>query len=184
MQAISRREWLCPLAWMLAFGVSASAAVPVEELPPPSVATLDEPPEVPAMNSKPDMPSASWSLQGERGQYFFFSEVAVADYTWEGRRHIVLLDQDDPAQLKRVDPHFLYYHERASGNRWAIGRFPNINQDYVVYFQPFNGAKVWTRFQQAHLHRDDERSLLPIDAVFLVESQPTTVIQAEQTCGH
>lgn len=184
MKAFTRHEWLCSLAWILVFGALASAEVPVEELPRPNVAASDESQEMPATNIKPNVPPASWSLKGQRGQHFFFSDLAVADYTWGGRRHIALLDQDDFAQLKRVDPYFLYYHERESGNRWAIGRFPTMSQDYVVYFQPLDGAKVWIRFQQAYLHRDDERSPLPIEAVFVVESQPTTMILVEPTCGH
>ena len=140
----------------------------------------------PSRRQGPDaiIPSAGWSLKGERGQHFFVSEVAVADYTWEGQRHIVLLDQDNPALEERTDPNFLYYHERETGNRWAIGRYPSSSQDYVLYYQPSNGPKVWTRFHRAHLSRNDDRSVIVVDAIVVIESPATVSIQTEPTCGY
>jgi hypothetical protein len=177
------RQWRWLLAWALVGSAAASADDSVEELPRPRSATTADVQTEPATSGRRDIPSAGWSLKGERGQHFFISEVAVADYTWEGQRHIVLLDQDNPALKERTDPNFLYYHERETGNRWAIGRFPSNSQDYVLYFQPSNGPKVWTRFHRAHLSRNDDCSVVVVEAIVVIESPATVSIQTEPTCG-
>ena len=151
------RQWRWLLAWALVSSAAASADEPVEELPRPRSATTADVQTEPATSARRDFSSAGWSLKGERGQHLFVNDAAVADYTWEGKRHIVLLDQDNLALQERSDPCFLYYHERETGNRWAIGRYPLSGQDYILYFQPLNGPKVWTRFHRAHLSRNDDR---------------------------
>jgi hypothetical protein len=95
----------------------------------------------------------------------------------------VLLEQDAPAQEKQTSPYFLYYHERKTGNRWAIGRFPSAIEEYLLYFQPLSGPKVWVRFQQARLSRTDDPSVVTVDAIPVIESPQVTIIQVEPTCG-
>lgn len=181
-QTMRQCRWF--LAWVLIRSVAATADDKVEELPRPRPAPTADIQTEPATSARRDIPSAGWSLKGERGQHFFVSGVAVADYTWEGQRHIVLLDEDNPARQERTDPYFLYYRERETGNRWAIGRYPSSSQDYPLYFQPLNGPKFWTRFHRAHLSRNDERSFIMVDTVVVIESPTTVSVQTEPTCGH
>jgi hypothetical protein len=182
--SLQTRQWLWLLTWALVSSAAVSADDSAEELPRPRSATTADVQTEPATNARRDIPSQGWSLKGERGQHLFVSEVAVADYTWDGQRHIVLLDQDNPALQERSDPYFLYYHERETDNRWAIGRYPSSGQDYVLYFQPADGPKVWTRFHRAHLSRNDDRSVVVVDAIVVIDSPVTVSIQAEPTCGY
>ena len=182
--SLTTRQWRWFLAWALVSSVAASADDQVEELPRPRSATTADVQTEPETSARRDMPSGGWSLKGERGQHFFVNEVAVADYTWEGQRHIILLDEDNVALQGRTDPYFLYYRERETGNRWAIGRYPSSSQDYVLYFQSLNGPKVWTRFHRAHLSRNDDRSVIVVDAIVVIESPATMSIRTEPTCGH
>jgi hypothetical protein len=172
------------LAWTLVSSVAAGADDPVEELLRPRSATTADVQTELATSARREFPSAGWSLKGERGQHLFVNDAAVADYTWEGKRHIVLLDQENLALQERSDPYFLYYRERETSNRWAIGRYPSNSQDYVLYFQPSNGPKVWTRFHRAHLSRNDDRSVIVVDAIIVIESPATVSIQTEPTCGY
>lgn len=178
------RQWRWFLACALVSSAAAGADDPVEELPRPRPATTADVQTEPATSARRDIPSAGWSLKGERGQHLFVNDAAVADYTWEGKRHIVLLDQDNPALEERTDTNFLYYHERETGNRWAIGRYPSSSQDYVLYYQPSNGPKVWTRFHRARLSRNEDRSVIVVDAIVVIESPATVSIQTEPTCGY
>ncbi len=177
------RQWRWFLAWALISSATVHADDPVEELPRPRTATTTDVQTEPATSARRDILSPGWSLKGARGQHLFVNDAAVADYTWEGKRHIVLLDEDNPALEERTDPYFLYYHERETGNRWAIGRYPSSSQDYVLYFQPSNGPKVWTRFHRAHLSRNDDRSVVVVEAIVVMESPAIVSIQTEPTCG-
>ena len=171
------------LTWVLVRSTGVDANGPAEELPPPSAAAAHEAGAESATIPSRDVPSAGWSLKGELGQHIFINDVAVADYTWEGRRHIVLLDQDRLPQQGPSDPYYLYFHERETGNRWAIGRYPSAAQDYAVYFQSFDGPKVWTRFQRARLSRNEDRSVIAVGPI-VIESPSVELFQAEPMCGH
>jgi hypothetical protein len=108
-----------------------------------------------------------WSLAGPRGRFYFFGGLAVADYAYQGDRRIVTLQQEEPTLLPKPDEKFLYYHELASGNRWAVGREPLASGSYIIYFQLREAAKsaaaglassksaapqkTWQEFQRAHL---------------------------------
>lgn len=110
-----------------------------------------------------------WVLSGPRGRHYFFGGLAVADYSLPGARRIVTLQQEEPTLLPKVDPHFLYYRELQSGNRWAVAREPLSDGTYVVYFQrkkppeepafsatsapvvTTNTTKAWKEFQRARL---------------------------------
>ena len=153
----------------------------VEELPPPRAAMTPDSEREPSPSDTRENSPEGWSLKGARGQHLFVGDVAMADYTWEGRRHIALLEQD-PEQQTQSDPHFLYYHERQTGNRWAIGRYPSVHQAYASYYQPAGGPKVLTRFQEARLGRTNDRSLVSTSAIVVVESPIETVIEIEPKC--
>ncbi|MCE9526767.1 MAG: hypothetical protein K8R36_12020 [Planctomycetales bacterium] len=95
--------------------------------------------EVPAEETEPvvvgNMEHSGWVLSGPRGRHYFFGGLAVADYVSQGERRIVTLQQEEPTLLPKPDPHFLYYRELQSGNRWAIAREPLSDNTYVVFFQ-------------------------------------------------
>ncbi|MFN0020626.1 MAG: hypothetical protein ACKVP0_20400 [Pirellulaceae bacterium] len=110
-----------------------------------------------------------WVLSGPRGRHYFFGGLAIADYAMQGERRIVTLQQEEPTLLPKPDPHFLYYRELQSGNRWAIAREPLSDGTYVVYFQQKKSlgeaassatsapvtttdiSKAWKVFQRARL---------------------------------
>ena len=110
-----------------------------------------------------------WVLSGPRGRHYFFGGLAVADYSLQGGRRIVTLQQEEPTLLPKPDPHFLYYRELQSGNRWAVAREPLSDGTYVVYFQrkmspeepafsatsapvvTTDTTKAWKVFQRARL---------------------------------
>jgi hypothetical protein len=183
MSRTTRQGW-----WFLACTLASSAAAgienPVEELPRPTPAAAADVQSEPATSSRRDNSATGWSLKGEGGQHFFVNDVAVADYTWKGQRHIVQLDRDNPAREDGNDPYFVYYRERETGNRWAIGRYPSSSQDYAVYFQPSNRPKVWTRFHRARMSRNDDRSAIVVDAIVVIESPATVSIPTEPRCGN
>lgn len=79
---------------------------------------------------------SGWGLVGSGGRHYVFGGLAVADYLRSGQRHIVTLQQEEPTLLPKPDENFLYYRELGSGHRWAIGRYPQADETYLVYFQP------------------------------------------------
>lgn len=104
-----------------------------------------------------------WVLSGSRGRHYFFGGLAVADYSYQGERQIVTLQQEEPTLLPKPDPHFLYYRELESGHRWAVAREPLTDGTYVVFYQrkgtekSADPKKAWKEFQRAHLEwkKDD-----------------------------
>jgi hypothetical protein len=142
--------------------MAARASQPVEELPPPASARPEAGAE--AKDPQEEVPPVGWELEGQRGRHYFFGPVAIADYRREGRR-IVMLRQEDGAEHLRPDPAFLYYREIDSGHRWAFGRRPTAAGRYVVYFQPADGD-AWLFFHEARLHfeESDGKQAAPLSA--------------------
>jgi hypothetical protein len=105
---------------------------------------------------------SGWGLVGAGGRHYVFGGLAVADYVRSGQRHIVTLQQEEPSLLAKPDDNFLYYRELGAGNRWAIGRHPQADEMYLVYFQPqaelpsageskAPARPKWTLFHRARL---------------------------------
>lgn len=92
-----------------------------------------------------------WSLSGPRAKHYIFGGLAVADYTWQGKRRIVTL-QEHIDQLK-PDEDYLYYRELRDGNWWAFRKHPWPDRTYSVWFRAADaprGAK-WERLHMARL---------------------------------
>jgi len=155
---------------LLAAPAWAIADDPVEELPPPKSETsvLVKPKHV---ASEPQL--SGWGLVGPSGRHYFIGAQGLADYLRGGQRHIVALEQEDPAHHASPDPNYLYYRETLAGHRWAIGRQPGADRSYSVYFQEVDSPGTWNVFQRTRGSWED----LPVD-------EPTTVLlQYEPTCG-
>jgi hypothetical protein len=95
-----------------------------------------------------------WGLAGPSGRHYVFGDLAVADYRWQGERHIVTLELE--TNLPKEDPNFLYYRETRDGHRWALATHAGPDRMYSVYFQPQSqpvagGKPTWRRFQRAEL---------------------------------
>ena len=139
---------ICLRYFALALAVTSGSLVSAQEtLPMPkkgasiskAAPPAAEAAEVPAEETEPvvvgNMEHQGWVLTGPRGRHYFFGGLAVADYVDQGERRIVTLQQEEPTLLPKPDPHFLYYRELQSGNRWAIAREPLSDNTYVVFFQ-------------------------------------------------
>lgn len=99
---------------------------------PPAIEAMEEEIEPVVVGN---MEHQGWVLTGPRGRHYFFGGLAVADYVYQGERRIVTLQQEEPTLLPKPDPHFLYYRELQSGNRWAVAREPLSDGTYVIFFQ-------------------------------------------------
>jgi hypothetical protein len=139
---------ICMRYFALVFAVTGGSLLSAQEtLPAPkSRASISKgiphvvyAPEVPVEETEPvvvgNLEHQGWVLTGPRGRHYFFGGLAVADYVDQGERRIVTLQQEEPTLLPKPDPHFLYYRELQSGNRWAIAREPLSDNTYVVFFQ-------------------------------------------------
>jgi hypothetical protein len=149
--------------------LAAARGGPVQEPPrgPAAAAPGPESPPVPAgeQNAEPvvgQLEHSGWGLVGSGGRHYVFGGLAVADCLRSGQRHIVALQQEEPTLLPKPDDNFLYYRELGTGHRWAIGRYPQADVTYLVYFQPqteqpaaaeSQGAARprWTLFHRARL---------------------------------
>jgi hypothetical protein len=119
-----------------------------------------------------DMKPVGWGLAGSKGRFYFFGEhVAFADYTYNGKKHVVLLAKESDAGVPDAD-RYLYYREQVSGNRWSVSTGPE-NGHYGVYFQPVEtrpspttGKRPWQFFQNGTLIEDnrsrDMRPSVPV----------------------
>lgn len=105
---------------------------PINRLAPPAAEAMEEEIEPVVVGN---LEHQGWVLTGPRGRHYFFGGLAVADYVYQGERRIVTLQQEEPTLLPKPDPHFLYYRELQSGNRWAVAREPLSDGTYVVFFQ-------------------------------------------------
>jgi hypothetical protein len=105
---------------------------PINRLAPPAAEAVEEEIEPVVVGN---LEHQGWVLSGPRGRHYFFGGLAVADYVYQGERRIVTLQQEEPTLLPKPDPHFLYYRELQSGNRWAIAREPLSDNTYVIFFQ-------------------------------------------------
>jgi hypothetical protein len=105
---------------------------------------------------------SGWGLVGSRGRHYVFGGLAVADYSRGGQRQVVTLQQEEPSLLPKPDENYLYYRELGTGDRWAIGRHPQADETYLVYFQPRAKSRAageanavarpkWTLFHRARL---------------------------------
>lgn len=115
----------------------------------------------PAHTTLQDMKPVGWGLSGNKGRFYFFGEhVAFADYTYNGKRHVVLLAKEVDAGVPDADK-YLYYREQLSGNRWSVSTGPE-NGHYAVYFQPVEtraspttGKRPWQFYQNGTLIEDN-----------------------------
>jgi hypothetical protein len=139
---------------------AAKPAVKVQAERAPPEAALEEESEPVVVGN---LEHEGWALSGSRGRHYFFGGLAIADYSYQGERQIVTLQQEEPTLLPKPDPHFLYYRELHSGHRWAVAREPLRDGSYVVFYQR-KGAeksadpkKAWKEFQRAQLEwkKDD-----------------------------
>lgn len=91
-----------------------------------------------------------WSLSGPRARHYIFGGLAVADYTLQGRRRIVTLQEQ--TDFPRPDPDYLYYRELRSGHWWAFRKHAWPDRTYSVWFRNVDepGSK-WQRLQLATL---------------------------------
>ena len=184
IKRLSSYVWL----WTVTLVTVSLASDQVEELPPPRSSTTAD--AEPSTNLQSENVAQGWALKGERGQHLFFGDLAIADYTWEGRRVIIGIDQD-PTEETEADPNFLYFHERETGNRWALGRYSNAARTHAVYFQSANGPKEWTRLHDARLSQTNDRStvLRSVLSTRVLSEAPIVIEPAlpsstlEQTCG-
>src|SRR5436190_8018425 len=130
------------------------AAKPAVKAQPAKEETLPE--EATDEESEPvvvgNLEHEGWALSGSRGRHYFFGGLAVADYSYQGERRIVTLQQEEPTLLPKPDPHFLYYRELDSGHRWAVAREPLRDGTYAIFYQR-KGAekstdpkKTWKEF--------------------------------------
>jgi len=146
------------LSLMTATAIFADEVLPtpkVEATKPslgPAAAEVDEDPVVVG-----NLEHQGWMLSGSRGRHYFFGGLAVADYSYQGERRIVTLQQEEPTLLPKPDSHFLYYRELDSGHRWAVAREPLRDGTYAIFYQR-KGAekstdpkKTWKEFQRARL---------------------------------
>jgi hypothetical protein len=143
-----------------------------EILPAPKTEAAKPAATAPAVEAEPEEPEPvvvgnlehqGWVLSGARGRHYFFGGLAVADYSYQGERRIVTLQQEEPTLLPKPDPHFLYYRELESGHRWAVAREPLEDGTYVLFYQrkgtekSTDPKKAWKEFQRANLEwkKDD-----------------------------
>jgi hypothetical protein len=123
----------------------------------PAVEAVEEEPEESEPVVVGNLEHQGWVLSGSRGRHYFFGGLAVADYTYQGERQIVTLQQEEPTLLPKPDVHFLYYRELRSGHRWAVAREPLSDGTYVIFHQrkgseqSTNPKKAWQEFQRARL---------------------------------
>ena len=96
------------------------------------------------------MEHLGWSLTGPRARHYIFGGLAVADYSWQGKRRIVTLQEQ--TDFPQPDPDYLYYRELRDGNWWAFRKHPWPDRTYSVWFRSVDvpGSK-WQRLQMAAL---------------------------------
>jgi hypothetical protein len=121
---------------------------PAGTAPPAQPATQLNAPEDPTVVGR--MEHEGWGLSGPRARHYIFGGLAVADYSWQGKRRIVTLQEQ--TDFPKPDPDYLYYRELRSGNWWAFRKHPWPDRTYSVWFRPVEqpGGK-WQRLQLAVL---------------------------------
>ena len=93
-------KWLVMLL-ILAAGTALAEQPNVEELPPPvakSVLAKETLKGVPAEVSDGAATTSGWGIYGSLGRLYRVGDMAIVDYLREGRRYIVALAEEDPAQ--------------------------------------------------------------------------------------
>ena len=85
-----------------------------------------------------------WILSGSRGRHYFFGGLAVADYSYQGERRIVTLQQEEPTLLPKPDAHFLYYRELASRN---TAHYVVLRRDGEI----IGYGGMWRMYDEAHV---------------------------------
>ncbi len=160
---MSQRMLLCAITLALLGGKFAVAqeVLPAPKAPASKPAASAPATEAEERESEPvvvgNLEHQGWVLSGSRGRHYFFGGLAVADYTYQGERRIVSLQQEEPTLLPKPDAHFLYYRELQSGSRWAVAREPLSDGMYVIFHQPKGSEKSadpkksWKEFQRARL---------------------------------
>jgi hypothetical protein len=174
--AIQSWKWLAMLL-ILAAGTALAEQPNVEDLPPPvakSVLAKETLKSAPTEVSDSAATELGWGIFGPLGRLYCVGDLTIVDYLREGRRYIVTLMKEDPASHARIDPHFLYFREAATGHRWAIGRQVRIDGTYGLYFQAADEPGHWKLFQRSRLIEEGA-------AVLVVE---TPIVIDEPGCGH
>jgi hypothetical protein len=97
--------------------------------------------------------TTGYALVGPTAHHYIFGNLAVADYLWQGRRHMVSLELE--TNLPKDDPNFLYYREIRDGHRWAFATKAGPDRRFAVFYQPqpstASAKPAWRRVQRAQL---------------------------------
>ena len=131
--------------WLLLLcAMSQAAGQPPAAAPPVPLG----PPEDPTVVG--NMEHLGWSLSGPRARHYIFGGLAVADYSLQGKRRIVTLQEQ--TDFPKPDPDYLYYRELRSGHWWAFRKHAWPDRTYSVWFRNVDvpGSK-WQRLQLATL---------------------------------
>lgn len=131
-----------------ATGPTASSAGRAPLAAPRGSAPLGGSPDDPPVVG--NMEHLGWSLTGPRAKHYVFGGLAIADYTWQGKRRIVTLQEQ--ATTPEPDSEYLYYRELRDGNWWAFRKKPWPDNTYSVWYRPKQTPpSQWLRLQRSNL---------------------------------